>query len=328
MSAVRHTEESLGLVSVIMNCYNGSRYLKEAINSILAQSYEKFEIIFWDNRSTDDSASIAKELGDSRIRYFLAEKHTSLGEARMRALSKARGEFIAFLDCDDEWFPNKLEIQIRLMRSNEFGFCYAGNITVDEFGRVLGKFVPLKNQGNLFSSLVKFFNIDMVTPLIRHRVIRELGITFNPNICAAEEVNLFLRLAPHSIGAAIPEALGKSRYLKSSLTRRAGSFLYRDMDITVSQLRGENALIDQIYPEEMRYLEFKSLYLKVKWLMMEGQYSQAKSEFSAGQFNDLKIYRFLRILVGLPALWKILHLFNERFVAIRSKPLLRKVLYN
>ena len=94
------------LVSVIMNCYNGDRFLRQAIDSVYCQTYDNWEIIFWDNASTDSSAKIARSY-DDKIRYFLATKNTPLGEARNLALNKASGKYVAFLDCDDLYFPNK-----------------------------------------------------------------------------------------------------------------------------------------------------------------------------------------------------------------------------
>lgn len=108
------------LVSVIINCFNGEEFLREAIDSVLAQTYTHWEIIFWDNQSTDATAEIVKSYTDSRIRYYYAPNHTPLGEARNLAVEKAKGEYINFLDADDIWMPNKLEEQIKLI---EPGVC-------------------------------------------------------------------------------------------------------------------------------------------------------------------------------------------------------------
>src|SRR3989304_6187690 len=100
-------------VSIIMNCLNCAKYLREAIDSIYAQTYKDWEIIFWDNASTDDSAVIAGNY-DGRLRYFRDEEVVPLGKSRNLAMEKAGGEYIAFLDCDDKWMPEKLERQIPL----------------------------------------------------------------------------------------------------------------------------------------------------------------------------------------------------------------------
>jgi len=89
------------LVSILMNCYNGEKFLREAIESVLAQTYNNWELIFWDNQSTDQSAEIFNSFGDKRLKYFYASKHTKLYEARNYAFEKAslvsRGVILNFL---------------------------------------------------------------------------------------------------------------------------------------------------------------------------------------------------------------------------------------
>ena len=82
-------------VSVIINCLDGAAYLREALDSVFAQTYQDWEIIFWDNQSKDDSAAIAQSYG-SRVRYFCSEQRLPLGEARNRAITQARGDIIGF----------------------------------------------------------------------------------------------------------------------------------------------------------------------------------------------------------------------------------------
>ena len=91
------------LISILMNCYNGEEFLKESLNSVVSQSYKKWELIFWDNQSTDRSIEIASSFKDERIRIFRSQKHTNLGKARKDAFNKAIGDYLAFLDVDDIW---------------------------------------------------------------------------------------------------------------------------------------------------------------------------------------------------------------------------------
>ena len=86
------------VVSVIINCFNGDKYLHKALNSIVTQTYKNWEIIFWDNQSTDKSAEIFKSYEDNRFNYYYAPKHSKiLYEARNYAIAKANGDFFAFL---------------------------------------------------------------------------------------------------------------------------------------------------------------------------------------------------------------------------------------
>ena len=98
-------------ISIIMNCYNGDRFLLEAIQSVIKQTYKKWELIFFDNKSNDNSKKIFFSFYDKRLKYFYAKRHTSLYEARNEAIKKATGEYIAFIDTDDIWIKKKLEIQ-------------------------------------------------------------------------------------------------------------------------------------------------------------------------------------------------------------------------
>ena len=120
------------LVSVIMNCYNGEKYLREAIDSVYAQTYKNWEIVFWDNASTDNSAEVAKSY-NAKLKYYSGTELFPLYAARNFALDKCSGDAIAFLDCDDVWMPEKLTTQIEAFKK---GYCviYGGYkiISTDE----------------------------------------------------------------------------------------------------------------------------------------------------------------------------------------------------
>ena len=105
-------------VSVIMNVRNGASTLREALDSVLAQTFQEWELIVWDDRSTDQSAQIIADYKDSRIRYFQSAEETSLGKARSNAIRQSTGEWLAFLDQDDIWLPGKLAKQMALADQN------------------------------------------------------------------------------------------------------------------------------------------------------------------------------------------------------------------
>ena len=109
-------------VSVIMNCHNGEKYLKESVRSVINQSYKNWELIFWDNVSTDNSKEIVKSFVDKRIKYFYSKKFTNLYEARNLAIEKASCNYIAFLDTDDKWSADKLEKQINFLNNNKYDY--------------------------------------------------------------------------------------------------------------------------------------------------------------------------------------------------------------
>jgi glycosyltransferase involved in cell wall biosynthesis len=117
------------LVSVIMNVRNGASTLREALDSVLMQTFHDWELIVWDDCSSDDSAQIVAEYKDPRIRYFLSQEQTSLGKARRDAIRQAAGAWLAFLDQDDIWLPRKLEMQMALALADDtIGLIYGRTV--------------------------------------------------------------------------------------------------------------------------------------------------------------------------------------------------------
>lgn len=112
------------LVSIIMPSYNTGGYIKNSIESVLAQTYENWELIIVDDCSTDDTDSIVGQLSDKRIRYLKNKKNSGAAISRNYALREAKGRWIAFLDSDDLWLPEKLEKQIAFMENNGYSFSY------------------------------------------------------------------------------------------------------------------------------------------------------------------------------------------------------------
>ena len=112
-----------GLVSIVMPSYNTAGYIRESLESVLHQSYPYWELIIVDDCSTDNTDEIIKPyLTDSRIRYLKNEKNSGAAVSRNSALREAKGKWIAFLDSDDLWQPEKLEKQIEFMISNGYKF--------------------------------------------------------------------------------------------------------------------------------------------------------------------------------------------------------------
>ena len=114
------------LVSIIINCFNGEKYLSKTLASVLNQKYQNFEVIFIDNCSTDSSAKIFKNIKDKRFKYFKTKKKIKLYASRNFALKKANGNYIAFLDCDDWWYENFLSSRKSFFSSSDkYGFCFS-----------------------------------------------------------------------------------------------------------------------------------------------------------------------------------------------------------
>ena len=183
-------------VSIIMNCYNSVAHLREALDSVFSQTFTDWEIIFWDNASTDASANVARSYGP-RVRYFLAEVNTPLGKARNLAIAQAEGELLAFLDCDDVWLPEKLARQVPLFDADpQVGLVCTDTEIFNSAGtlsRLFEKSRPVR--GMAFRELVSRQWISMSSAMIRTSALRSLGEWFDESLNVCEEADVFYRLA-------------------------------------------------------------------------------------------------------------------------------------
>ena len=180
------------LVSVIMNCYNSDEFLQYAIDSVLSQTYDNFEIIFWDNMSTDNSASIVKSYNDKRIKYFYAPRFTPLYCARNYAMQKADGEFVTFLDCDDLWCKDKLEKQVKIMLESKCGLCYTNYYELGVNGMVKA-FVKRQPSGEILSYQIKDYSIGILTVMISKHAWDSMEDKFDQDYNFSGDYDFFIR---------------------------------------------------------------------------------------------------------------------------------------
>lgn len=131
------------LVSIIMPSYNADRYIAESIESVIAQTYPFWELVITDDRSSDKTVEIATSYSqkDSRIDFKVAESHSGIAGTRNQCIARAKGRFIAFLDNDDLWVPEKLEKQVCFMVEKNFGFSYSEYELMKEDGTPKGKII-------------------------------------------------------------------------------------------------------------------------------------------------------------------------------------------
>ncbi len=132
------------LVSIIMPAYNAELYIASAIESILRQTYEHWELLVVNDASSDRTGKIVEEFSekDTRIQMHTNATNSGIADSRNVALRNAKGRFIAFLDSDDLWLPEKLSTQLAFMKECAASICYAGYSRINETGKLLGTVVP------------------------------------------------------------------------------------------------------------------------------------------------------------------------------------------
>lgn len=189
------------LVSVIINCFNGEDYLSEAIDSVIAQTYTNWEIIFWDNQSTDNTNEIVHRYNDIRIKYYYAEYHTALGEARNLAVEKATGEYVNFLDADDVWDKNKLEEQIKLLLPGEIEVVYTpfDIICANPTRRMLNSYKRLNHKSFDFSEVtykqLLLGNFIIFSSILLNKTLYHIVGGIDTTLQQNEDYQLLLKLS-------------------------------------------------------------------------------------------------------------------------------------
>lgn len=293
-------------VSVVINCYNGERYLREAIESIFAQTYQDWEIIFWDNNSNDASSQIVKSFGDGKIKYFRSPTTTTLGEGRRNAVNVAEGEWVAFLDCDDTWYPDKLMVQMSALEGSDYVFGYAGILEVTAEGKPMRAVVPKYDSGYLVGQLLNQFDVNIVTAIIRRDYIVEHKINFDPEITASEEYNLFIRLSAHGRALVQKNILGRYRVYAGSLTDQKMSRWAIERRITLRQLAEEVPSIPEAHASAYKEAAMRGDYYEARYLMSIGCGNEAKEIMNRIGSKDWR-YNLLAKSINMPGLWNFIH---------------------
>jgi glycosyltransferase involved in cell wall biosynthesis len=210
------------LISVLVPTYNRLELLRGAVASVSAQTYGGWELVVVDDGSTDGTLEWLSGLTDPRIRWIALPRSGNLGVVRNRALAEARGEWIAFLDSDDAFERDKLEIQLAALRADpSHGWSYTAVARVDGSGQPVpdGDIRPWRPiSGWILKELLRFDAlVDTPTVMVRRDVLERVG-TFDEGLSESQDYELLFRLAEASPAIAVPEPLTRKRIHSGSLS--------------------------------------------------------------------------------------------------------------
>jgi len=183
------------LVSIVMPTHNRSLLLRRAVSSILEQTFTNFELIIVDDCSDDDTEHQVSTVDDHRIIYLKSESRVGAAAARNIAIKSARGRYIAFLDSDDEYLHNKLELQVNKFEEApaNIGIIYCGYYIAYESNHYY-EVVPPEYKGNLFDILLKHNRIGSPTPLVRKECFNSCGL-FDESLPSCQDWDMWLRIS-------------------------------------------------------------------------------------------------------------------------------------
>ncbi|MBS9767326.1 MAG: glycosyltransferase family 2 protein [Flavobacteriaceae bacterium] len=179
------------LVSIIMPLYNCEKYIAETINSVLLQTYTNWELLIVDDCSADNSVEIVKKFAekDTRIKLYEFTNNSGTSNARNKAIKMSKGRYIAFLDSDDIWLPEKLAKQIAFMEETNTALSYTAYTVIDEKSNEKGKFIPPKSL--TYSDLLKTCSIGCSTVMYD---TNSIGKVYMPNVKKRQDYALWLQI--------------------------------------------------------------------------------------------------------------------------------------
>ena len=237
-------------VSILINCYNGEKYLQETLDSVYSQTYKNWEIIFIDNCSTDRSKAIAKSY-DHKIKYYKTEKNIPLGAARKYGLSLCQSKYIAFLDTDDLWREDKLEQQVSMLEGNiNYAYCYSDYEIIDPNNKHISFYKTKHPNGFIFKKLLVWYEIGMLTVLMRREVLNTLEEGFDSSLTFCPDYDLFMRLAIANKVCSIKKCLAKYRNVPNSLSVRTKENHYKEIYSIYVKIHKIIPNIATLYPNE------------------------------------------------------------------------------
>ncbi len=292
-------------VSILMNCYNGEKYLKQAIDSVYDQTFKEWEIVFIDNCSTDNSAQIAKSYGE-KVKYYKTDHNIPLGAARKFGVNYCNADYIAVLDTDDIWLPYALEKLYDAIISGDFALAYGNQNLINSDGESIGKIqnVYAGEEGDFFPKLLKQFDIPMVATMINKNKLFEAKLNFDENIYGSEEYCLFMQLAVENNFIAINDFIVNYR-VHESLSTKLNDKIYKEREYTLKKILTNHPNIEERFDKEFTEAFARGVYYKVQYLMSKDKKIEAFNTLRKYMFVDYR-YFILTLMTLLPkSLWNI-----------------------
>jgi len=309
---MNNTDINNPLVSIIMNCRNGEAYLRESIDSVYAQSYSNWEIIFWDNASMDSSAAIAKSY-NAKLRYFKSAQGLTLGKARNMAMSEAKGRYLAFLDCDDKWLPQKLEKQVGVLESRkDVDFVYGNyfRLIMPETDRLILALKGRQPEGNVFGRFLYNYPVNLQTVMLRMDVVNKLEAKFDDNFEVSEEFDFFIRILFKSKALYIDEPLSVYRLHQNMSSQKLLHKYPVEAGNILDKLKNIDSSVKQKYARQIKYFEAKLGYWYAKVEMEQNNSKAARFKLAPYRFVDGKFFILYLFTYLPPVLWKWFHRYK------------------
>ena len=296
------------LVSVIINCYNGEEFLSLAIDSVLAQTYENWELILYDNCSTDNSKEIFLGYKNAKFRYYKSEKLIKLYDARNNAIQKSSGDFYAFIDVDDLWFPDKLKLQLDTFKDKEVGFSCGNFKLIDERNKnnkistQLFDFIP---SGFVIDNILSKYFIHMSSLVIRKTAYVSLDKGFNSNYTIVGDIDLAVRLNLKWKLSSIQEPVTYYRYHGNNTGNKESHLISSELKLLYDDLLNN-------YPVITKKTNFKLFEKKVFWHIVISELENNSKLKALKKINKLSTKNKFKLLLSLVTPFLIIKFYIKK----------------
>jgi glycosyltransferase involved in cell wall biosynthesis len=301
-------------ISVVINCYNGEKYLREAIQSVYDQTFADWEIIFWDDASADGSAKIAQSY-DGRLKYFRGEKALSLGQARNRALEKTTGEYVAFLDQDDLWLPEKLKRQAEILdEDRDVALVYSNYFKLKENGKKYPGYRKRQPEGNIFESLLYYYAICISTVMVRRDAFFSLDSLFDEALSLAEETDVFMRILYRAKASYVAEPLAMYRIHSGMSTLKYIDRYPQENAHMMEKFKKLDPFFTDRYKKAIKYYEAKMGYWRARAEIAKGSTKRAREALSPYKWTDYRFFILYLSTYVSPRLWRTIHELKDKLV--------------
>ncbi len=214
-------------VSVIIPTYNRAHLIKRAIQSVLNKTYQNFEIIVVDDGSVDNTEEVVKNFNNQKIRYIRYNENKGVAAARNTGIKATRGDYIAFQDSDDEWFPNKLERQMEVFKnvSPDVGVVYTGTWRIRNNERIyLPLFTGKQREGNICKELKENFVMPAPAAIVKKECFNRVGM-FEERLPRLVDWELWLRISKYYEFKYISEPLVTQYYTPNSISTDLNAYI-------------------------------------------------------------------------------------------------------
>ncbi len=249
-------------ISVIMNCHDGEKYLKQSVISIINQTYTNWELIFFDNQSKDNSKKILRKFKDKRIKYFKSKKFLNLYEARNQAISKANGKYICFCDYDDWWMKNKLSTQVNFIKKDKkINFIYSNLKVYSEKSKNSFLYFKKMPTGKITQSLLNNYRLGILSVFMKKDLFK--NNKFNKRYNIIGDFDFFIRLSLKEKFYCIQKPLAFYRHHDTNFSKKTDLFV-KEMDHWIL----EN--LDKFKKLNYSLKRFKFNYYKLKLKQLVG----------------------------------------------------------